>query len=465
MEKVSQEVGVPPPVTPGPATMARRKVYPRSVTGRFRTLRWGLSIVLQVLLFVGPWVAWNGRPALLLDLQGRKVHLFSLTFWPQETYFVLILLVFLALLLFAATAAVGRVWCGYACPQTLLTESFLLVEHWTEGDRARRMRLDKGPWSRDKVLRKLVKWSVWVAMSLWLGITLVAYFVGGPQLLAWIGEGTLPPTTAGFILFVAGLALFDFGWFREQFCHYVCPYARFQGAMFDRDSLLVAYDPRRGEPRGKVSDPSAGSCVDCTLCVQVCPMGIDIRNGQQLECITCAACIDACDTVMDRVGRPRGLVRYTSLKALEGEPTTIVRGRLVLYALLLLGLAGLFFGLLAVRSPLVLDVVRQGAGGVSGRTADGRLSNVYALKITNRQGDARNLRLELAGFPGAELVVPEEPVSVSSETLKELRVLVVHPGTDLRPVTRFAVVLTDLEDPSVRLEARTSFLAPGLETR
>jgi len=304
-----------------------------------------------------------------------------------------------------------------------------------------------------------------MGMSLWLGITVVAYFVGGPQLLAWLAEGAVPPTTAGFILFVAGLALFDFGWFREQFCHYVCPYARFQGAMFDRDSLLVAYDARRGEPRGKVSDPSAGSCVDCTLCVQVCPMGIDIRNGQQLECITCAACIDACDAVMDRVGRPRGLVRYTSLKALEGEPTTIVRGRLVLYALLLLGLAGLFFGLLAVRSPLVLDVVRQGAGGVSGRTADGRLSNVYALKITNRQGDARNLRLELAGFPGAELVVPEEPVSVASETLKELRVLVVHPGTDLRPVTRFAVVLTDLEDPSVRLEARTSFLAPGLETR
>lgn len=462
---MSQATAPEAPQKPRPATMARRKVYPRQVSGRLRSLRWGISFFLQVLLFAGPWLRWNGRPAILMDLEARQFHLFGLTFWPQETYFILILLVFLALLLFFSTALVGRVWCGYACPQTLLTESFLQVEFWVEGDRAKRMKRDAGPWTPDKVVRKLVKWSIWSAMALWLGVTFVAYFVPGTKLLPDLLTGAAQPTTYGFVLFFAGLAMFDFGWFREQFCHYVCPYARFQGAMFDRDSLLVAYDAKRGEPRGKATDPAAGSCVDCGLCVQVCPMGIDIRNGQQLECTTCSACVDACDGVMERLGRPKGLVRYTSLNALEGQLTRIVRPRVVIYGTLLVALATLFLTLLSVRSPLALDVLREGQMGVATRTADGRVANLYELKILNKQGRERRVRLELSGLPGAELVIPENPFALPAESRKDLQVMVLHPGQGLRPASRFEVVAVDADDPAVRVSAPTSFLAPGAGAR
>lgn len=443
---------------PGAATMARKKVYPKKVTGRYRTVRWWISAVLQALLFLGPWIQWNGRQAILFDLPGRRFHLFGLTFWPQETYFVLILLVFLALTLFASTALAGRMWCGYACPQTLFTESFIQVENWIEGDRAKRMRLDKMPWKGEKLLKKGAKWCVWTVMAFWLGVTFVAYFYPGSELLVGIMTGTLSPGLTGVVAFFAGAALFDFGWFREQMCHYVCPYARFQGAMFDRNSLLVAYDYRRGEPRGKASESDKGDCVDCTLCVQVCPMGIDIRKGQQLECITCTACIDACDAVMERLGRPKGLVRYTSLNALEGRPTQVVRPRVVIYGVLLTGLAALFLFLLAGRSPLNFDVVRSVGSNVFGTTADGRLSNVYTVKIVNKEGRTRRVSLSVHGLPGAELVAPQNPIELAPESVYSERVLVLHSGQGLSPATRIEF---QAEGDGVHQVRKSTFLAPG----
>lgn len=448
--------------SPHAATMARKKVYPRKVTGKLRSLRWWISAVLQALLFLGPWIQWNGRQAILFDLPGRRFHLFGLTFWPQETYFVLILLVFLALTLFASTALAGRMWCGYACPQTLFTESFVLVENWIEGDRAKRMRLDKLPWNGEKLLRKGSKWCVWTVMAFWLGVTFVAYFYPGNDLLVGIMTGTLSPGMTGVVAFFACAALFDFGWFREQMCHYVCPYARFQGAMFDRNSLLVAYDYRRGEPRGKTTESEKGDCVDCTLCVQVCPMGIDIRKGQQLECITCSACIDACDSVMDRLGRPRGLVRYTSLNALEGQPTRIVRPRVVIYAILLIGLAALFLGLLGGRSPMNFDVVRGVGSNVFGQTPDGRISNQYVVKLVNKTGQPRTVTLSVSGLSGAELVAPQNPIELAPESVLDEKVLVVHSGEGLPPATRIEF---QASADGLHLVRRSTFLAPGMVGR
>lgn len=437
------------------ATAPRRKLYPRHIEGRFRRLRNLASGVLQALLFLAPWIQWRGQQAILLDLPGRRLFFFDLVLHPQETYFLMLLAILGALCLFASTALGGRMWCGYACPQTLFTQSFIAVERFFEGDRAARIRLDKGPWDTHKVSVKVAKWTVWTMMGAWLGVTFAGYYIPIRDLVANPGSGQALIVVALFM----GISLFDFGWFREQFCCYLCPYARFQGSMLDSHSRIVGYDFNRGEPRGKATDKSAGGCVNCTMCVQVCPMGIDIRNGLQLECIACTACIDACNETMDKLGRPQGLIRYTSLQELEGKKTSLVRPRVVIYGVLLGLLSLLFVVLLARRGPMGFDVIRQNPGGGQNFsvTADGRVSNAYRVHLVNHTRQPQTVALSLEGFPDAELVTPSNPYSLAPAEVASVTVVILHSRQNLAPLSHFRL---HARAGSLNLEKETTFLAP-----
>ena len=407
-------------------TAARKKVYPRNSPGRFRDIRNVLSVLLQILLFSLPWLQWRSRQAVLADLPGRKLFLFGLVLHPQDNYFLLLITLLGVLLIAWVSALAGRMWCGFACPQTIFTQAFLRVERFFEGDRAARMRLDKAPWTRHKWRTKLGKWSVWTLMGSWLGLTFAGYFLPIRQLIS----GHWDANTALVVLFFTAFSLFDFGYFREQFCHHVCPYARLQGVMLDSDSIIVGYDQQRGEPRGKLKQSGRGSCVDCSLCVQVCPTGIDIRDGLQPECIGCTACIDACDSIMDKVGQPRGLVRFTSLQELQGKPTRLARPRMLLYSAGLLVLSSLLVYLIATRTPIGLDcerLVRPG-GELAVTTPDGRISNLFKVHLVNRLAEPVSLRLQVADLPQAEALGADRLVLQSGQ-VQELQVLVVAPAT------------------------------------
>ena len=303
---------------------ARQKIYPREIDGRFQRLRTIAAWVLLGIFYVIPWIPWGGRQAVLFDLPARKFHIFGLTLWPQDFYFLTWLLVIAALALFFFTALAGRLFCGYACPQTVWTETFLWMERLVEGNRSQQMKLARAPWGTEKILRKGGKQLLWITFALWTGFTFVGYFTPIRELAGLVANFATGPWETFWVLFYGGATYVNAGFMREQVCKYMCPYARFQSAMFDKDTLVITYDDKRGEPRGprkKGVDPASkglGACVDCTLCVQVCPTGIDIRKGLQYECIACAACIDACDEVMDKVGYPRGLIRYDTQHGLEG---------------------------------------------------------------------------------------------------------------------------------------------------
>lgn len=442
-------------------TASRKKVYPKHVKGRFRSLRNVASVVLQSLLFLLPWLQWNGRQAVLADLPGRKLYLFDLVLHPHDTYFLHLILISAAFLLFAVSAVAGRMWCGYACPQTLFTQSFVMIERWFEGDRAARQRLDRQPWNAAKLRIKLSKWAFWLAMGGWLGFTFAGYFLPIRGIAAELLQGHVSTTTAATVFFFTALSLFEFGYFREQFCNYLCPYARFQGAMLDSNSLIVGYDERRGEPRGKVKDQDRGSCVDCTMCVQVCPQGIDIRKGLQLECIACSACIDVCDEVMDKVGQPRGLVRYTSLNGLEGKPTRVIRPRLIFYSILLTFLGSLLGWLIWNRAPLGIDAVRvvQPGGQLAATTPDGRIGNVFKLHLINRRADPAQVHVTTQNLPGAELKGLTTPLTVEGGQVLEVQVLLLMPADAKRGIQPFHFVIGDREKDHVNSKEAT-FVVP-----
>jgi cytochrome c oxidase accessory protein FixG len=349
----------------GTAYVSEAKIHPRGVNGPLQRLRHAVVVWLLGMFYLFPWLRWDGRQAVLFDLPARKFHVFGLTFWPQDFLFLALLLIMAALALFFFTALAGRLWCGYACPQTVWTEVFLLVERWTEGDRAQRLRLDAGPWNAQKIHRKATKHLLWALLGLWTGFTFVGFFTPISELgarlftLQWGGWETF------WVLFY-GLATWgNAGFLREQVCKYMCPYARFQSAMFDKDTLIITYDAERGEPRGArrrgrdAQTAGLGDCVSCNACVQVCPTGIDIRNGLQIECIACAACVDACDQVMDRFGSPRGLIRYTTQHALDHKTTHVLRPRVLVYGSLLGLLFAGFIIALALRQPVGVDVIRD----------------------------------------------------------------------------------------------------------
>ncbi len=398
---------------------ARRKIYPRELPGRFQHLRKLAMLVLLGLFYGVAWLPWDGRQAVLFDLPARKFHVFALTFWPQDFFFLALLLIIAALSLFFVTALAGRLWCGYACPQTVWTELFMTIERWVEGDRAARMKLDRGRWDRRRLLRKLAKQTLWISLAGWTGFTFVGYFTPihtlGTEVLAF----ATGPWETFWILFY-GLATYgNAGYLREQVCIYMCPYARFQSAMFDKDTMIIAYDAGRGEQRGarkRGDDHKAkglGDCIDCTLCVQVCPTGIDIRDGLQYECIACAACVDACDSVMDKVGYPRGLVRYTTDHALSGKPSRVLRTRTLVYAGLLGTIISAFIVGVLLRVPVALDVLRD--RNALYRVDDDSVENVYLLKIINRDSRPHRYDVSVTGLAALSIEVDAHAAQHSDE--------------------------------------------------
>jgi len=375
------------------------KIYPHDVDGRFQRLRKLAVFWLLGMYYVFPWLQWNGRQMVLFDLPARQFHIFGLTFWPQDFVYLSLLLMIAAFALFLFTALAGRLWCGYACPQTVWTETFMWMERWTEGSRNQRIKLDAAPMSWNKFRRKASKQFLWVVFSLWTGFTFVGFFSPIRDLGAGLLALDIGAWEGFWMLFYSAATYGNAGYLREQVCKYMCPYARFQGAMFDRNTLLISYDTARGEPRGARSKQAdykvlgLGDCIDCTVCVQVCPTGIDIRRGLQYECIACGACIDACDSVMDKMGYPRGLVRYSTQNAIEGKPSRVLRPRMVIYAIILLALLGGFSWSLLNRVPLIVDVMRD-RNALYRETGDGRVENAYTIKLVNK--DAHDHVFEIA---------------------------------------------------------------------
>jgi len=405
----------------------RQKIYPREVHGRFALARTGAVLVLLGLFYLMPWVQWDGHQAVLFDLPARKFYIFGLTLWPQDFLLLALLMLLAALTLFFFTAVAGRLWCGYACPQTVWTEAFLWIERKVEGSRQAQMKRDRAPWSWDKLRVKVTKQGLWLAFSAFTGFSFVAYFTPADALLATLAAGTLGPWEAFWMVFYGFATYGNAGFLREQVCMYMCPYARFQSAMFDADTLVVSYDRRRGEPRGSRASsvvPAAaglGDCINCTMCVQVCPTGIDIRNGLQYECISCSACIDVCDDVMDRMGYAPGLIRYTTQHALEDKPTRVVRPRTVIYAGLLAGVASLILYLLATRLPFGLDIIRD--RNQLYRERMGYIENVYTLKILNLEDAPRHFLVSAAGIDGLELVGADGPLAVAAGAVADAPVV------------------------------------------
>jgi len=389
------------------------KVYPREIDGRFQRLRTAAVFWLLGMFYAFPWLRWNDHPAVLFDLPARKFFVFGLTFWPQDFFYMTWLLVMAGLSLFFFTALAGRLWCGYACPQTVWTEVFLWLERKAEGDRNRRMKLDAGPWNREKIARKSLKQFLWVTFALWTGFTFVGFFTPIRDLAGEVVRFDLGAWEAFWIGFYALATYGNAGYLREQVCKYMCPYARFQGAMFDRDTLIISYDEERGEPRGgrrKGADPTAlglGDCIDCMACVQVCPTGIDIRHGLQVGCIACAACIDACDVVMDKMSYAKGLIRYTSENALSGKPARVLRPRTLLYAIVLGALFSGFVWSVTHRSMLLAEVIRD-RNALWRPGPAGSIENSYTIKLVNKADRALELKVHIDAQPNLALVGDDE---------------------------------------------------------
>jgi len=399
----------------------RIPIYPRSVTGRFRNFKWVVLGLAYGVYFLLPWLRWerNVGPdqAVLFDIAGRKFYIFNLVAHAQDLFWLAGLMMIAALLLFFVTGIAGRVFCGYFCFQTLWTDVYLLIERLVQGDRVTRIRLDKSPWNAGKLLRKVATHVLWLTVAFWTGLTFTLYWDNAPQLLVKWFTGSAPFAAYATTLFLTATTYVMAGLAREQVCTYMCPYARFQSAMFDADTRIVAYDVSRGEGaqgRHKITrelksreqrrQQDVGDCIDCGFCVQVCPTGIDIRNGLQVQCISCALCIDACDTIMDSLGWERGLIRYTSEKETEGAKSSIWKPKTIAYGLaLLIAVAGLMWSV-SSQTPIEVAVI-QVRQPLFVRLSDGRVQNSYELHLENKTDEPVDLALMMHGLAGAELDV------------------------------------------------------------
>jgi cytochrome c oxidase accessory protein FixG len=447
----------------------REEIYPREVKGWYTNWRWVCVWLTQLVFYGLPWLSWNGRQAVLFDLAARKFYIFGIVLWPQDFIYLAALLIICAYALFLFTAVGGRLWCGFSCPQTVYTEMFMWIERKIEGNRSARMRLDKQPWSIVKFGRKSAKHGAWGALSLWTGFTFVGYFTPIHVLGQEVASFALGPWEWFWILFYAFATYGNAGWMREQVCKYMCPYARFQSSMFDRDTLIITYDKERGEPRsaGKRMPVKSGQgdCIDCTMCVQVCPTGIDIRNGLQYECIGCAACIDACDSVMDKVGMPRGLIRYSTENAMKDHlsPQQIrrraMRPRVLIYGSILLLIVSLVFGSLAIRTSLKVDVIRD-RGSMGREVENGMIENVYRLQIMNTDEHPHRYRISVSGLDSIALATPDEIALQGTESRAvPVRVRVAH-GKGTAGSNKIAFEVKALDDSSQQVKEKAVFLVP-----
>lgn len=442
------------------------KVYPRETKGFFQRLRNITLLVLLGIYYVTPWVMWNGRQAILFDLPARKFHIFGLTMWPQDFFFLTLLLIMAGLSLFFFTALAGRLWCGYACPQTVWTDAFIWMERLVEGSRAQQMKLAKSPWTPEKIRKRVLKQVMWVSFSLWTGFTFVGYFTPIKELagLLWTFDASF--WQLFWVLFYGFATYGNAGFLREQVCKYMCPYARFQSAMFDKDTLVIAYDEARGEPRmkGKKRNENAdkaGDCIDCGLCVQVCPTGIDIRNGLQYECIACAACIDVCNEVMDSVGKPRNLVQYTTEATTEGRKTKILRLRIVIYASLLGALAIGFLIALMMRSSVQMDILRD-RNALYKVISGNQIENTYNLKVMNKSHVDQRYQLVIEGLPGAKVEMVNDRVVKAGEIANITAQITVPKDKLVAASQTVHLKLSELEgDSPDSITEETRFFGPG----
>ena len=444
----------------------REKIYPREVHGVFAALRLLAMAALLGLYYGVAWINWDGHQAILFDLPARKFHIFGLTFWPQDFFYLSMLLIIAAFSLFLCTALAGRLWCGYACPQTVWTEIYMWIERKIEGGSRKQKKRDQGPRDASFYRIKLTKHGVWLLFSLWTGFTFVGYFTPIRELWGSVLSWNLGPWET-FWIFFYGLATYgNAGFMREQVCIYMCPYARFQSVMFDHDTLIISYDERRGDPRGsrKRGTPSSsvglGDCIDCGLCVQVCPVGIDIRDGLQYQCIGCAACIDVCDDVMDKMGYPRGLVKYTTENALQGKATKTIRPRVLVYVSVLTFIsAALVYGLLT-RIPLEVDVLRD-RNVLYTETDKGLVQNVYNLKIINKDDRPQRYRLSVSGLEGLQVIGKPEDIEIESGAVGALPLRVeVDPIALKSPSSEIIFHVESTVTPEIAIEKRARFLGP-----
>jgi cytochrome c oxidase accessory protein FixG len=426
---------------------SRKFVHPADVHGTFTTWRRVAALVLLVVYIALPWIPVNGFPAVFLDVQERRFHFFGLTLATQDLWIGFFLLTGLAFGLFYITALFGRIWCGWTCPYTVFQEQiYRRVERWIDGDGAARRQLEDAPWTASKIIRRVVKHSVFILISAVIAHIFLSYFVSIKALYEMMKQSPMHHTLAfGVVLFLTGALYFSFSWFREQFCIILCPYGRLQSALTDDNSVVIGYDKKRGEPRGKGTvEKPAGDCINCRRCVQVCPTGIDIRNGLQLECIGCAACVDACDDVMVKLKRPKGLVRHDSYKGLQGLKTKFVRPRTVFYTVILFVWIAAFSVAITRISPLRASVVRM--GGASFYVDNGMIRNQFQLRIINKRNAASTYKIELVGNvpPSLKIIGMDQTIDLPAMGEDQKTIVLTLPQADYKERSKFTIKVSDV---------------------
>ncbi|WP_337842525.1 cytochrome c oxidase accessory protein CcoG [Rheinheimera sp.] len=443
----------------------RDRIYVRAVQGLHQRLRRNMGFIFMALFMVLPWLQFNGQQAILLDIVEQKFNIFGMTLWPQDFTILAWIFVIGAFALFFVTTFYGRVWCGYMCPQTVWTFIFIWFEEKIQGSRNHRMKLDKDPWSAAKVWKKGFTHFCWLAFSLLTALIFVGYFTPVTQLFVEFFSFNASFWAVVSVLFFMFCTYGNAGWMREIMCTHICPYARFQSAMFDKDTFTVTYDAKRGESRGprsrKDTDYQAkglGDCIDCNLCVHVCPTGIDIRNGLQYECINCGACIDACDDTMEKMGYAKGLISYTTEHSLEGKTTKVVRGKLVGYFLVLLAVCSAFAWTLVVRKPVMMDIVRD-RGALFRETNEGLIENTYTLKIINKSQTEQTYLLSVSGIDGLNWIGAQELTVLGGETANLPISLALDPVHANKPVLDIEFVLQDKDESEVSLSQGSKFFS------
>ncbi len=443
----------------------REHIYVKFYKGLFKNFRI-ISGFLMLAMFYGvTWIQYDGRQAVLFDLPNRQFHIFGLTFWPQDFMLLSWLLIILAFTLFFVTVFAGRLWCGYSCPQFVWTWLFMWAERITEGDRNKRMRLDKQPMSTEKAVRKTAKHLIWILIAIASAVAFVGYFSPIRELIPDIMAWDLGPWETWWLAFFTVATYGNAGWLREQVCIYMCPYARFQSVMFDQDTLIISYDEVRGEPRGsrkKSADKEAsglGDCIDCHACVHVCPVGIDIRDGLQYECVACGACVDACDDMMDRMGYERGLVRYTTEHALKGNKTKLLRPRLIGYFVALIVMFGAFAWAIGDRVPLEVDVIRD-RGQLYNNTPSGLIENIYTLKIANKEQVDHRYSISVSGLDGLEMATEPGIVIAAGELLTYPVRLQIDPDALKSNNSTILFKVEALDNAGISIETESRFLGP-----